>query len=372
MLLNNLEILDDENNDGEDNKETLSISQLAEQILSSEGEYDDYDEEDSDDEDNEDDDEENVQSSEVVESENQDDEEIDKEFLIDEDKKEAIEKANKLLNVNKGIESSELTDEMLFGKYEVVYSDGNKVQEKYTKLVEDTKMNEFQHEDAEVTINKIKSDINKYENERESIQKFLKHNDKEMKISEARSLIEACLFVLGADGLNAYDIKKVTDLPLAIVNNILDEMTTYYAKNKNSGLLLVQYGNRYKFVTKSQHHNFIGMVLNKKERKALSDSVLETLAIIAYNQPCTKSTIEKIRNRSCVTAIERLKDLGLIEADERSEAIGKPWLYSVTQKFFDLYGIKSLSELPMINRDDKYYSDETDVNADFINEINEE
>lgn len=359
MLINNLNILDEENdNDNENKKDLLSISELAEQILSSEDEYDDYDEDDED------------ESS--FSNINDEEEIIDEEFTIDNDKKEAIEKANKLLNANNNIESEEITDEMLFGKYEIVYNDGNKIQEKYSKLIEDTKINEFKHEDAEITINKIKSDINKYENERDNIQKFLKHNDKEIKISEARSLIEACLFVLGTDGLNAYDIKKVTDLPLAIVNNILDEMTNYYAKNKNSGLLLVQYGNRYKFVTKSQHYNFISMVLNKKERKALSDSVLETLAIIAYNQPCTKSTIEKIRNRSCINAIERLKDLGLIEADERSEAIGKPWLYSVTQKFFDLYGIKSLSELPMINRDDKYYSDEVDVNANFINEINEE
>lgn len=342
------------------------ISALADEILANddETEYDELDEEESDD------------AADDDEAENDSDEaskddtvEIDQDFLINQ---EILTKANELLGGKKPIIDDSESDEVLYGKYEIIYSDGSKTSEKYTKLNEDTKLSDFNHEDASVTINKIKADIDKYADERNQIQNFLAHNNKEMKISEARGLIEACLFVLGSEGLNAYDLKKVTDLPLAVINNILDEMTHYYLKNKNSGFLLVQYGNKYKFVVKSQYYNYLNLILNKKERKALSDSVLETLAIIAYNQPCTKGTIEKIRNKSCLTAIERLKDLGLIEADERSEAIGKPWLYSVTQKFFDLYGIKSLSELPMINRDDKNYTDEVDVNADFINEINEE
>ncbi len=183
-----------------------------------------------------------------------------------------------------------------------------------------------------------------------------------MKISEARSLIEACLFVLGSEGLNAYDIKKVTELPLAIVHSILDEMVEYYSKNANSGIYLVQYGNKYKFVSKKEHFEKIGLVLNKKERKPLSDSVLETLAVIAYNQPCTKSTIENIRQKNCFNAIQRLEEIGLIEANERSDAIGKPWLYTLTQKFFDTYGIKSLTELPPINRGNKNYQvDEIEI-----------
>lgn len=351
------------NNDS-DNEKELDLDSLASQILSDENneEFDEFDEdyEDEDDEDSDDlDENEEIDSNEEVE-------------VISEEQ-ETINKAHEILSGKKSSFTEEVDEDIAsFGNYEIIYNDGSKSPDKFSKLVEDTKIDEDEYDDSKVIVEKIRNSFDKYPEEREEIQKFLLHNDKEIKISEARSLIEACLFVLGSDGLNAYDIKKVTNLPLVIVSNILDEMVVYYAKNKNRGLKLVQYGNKYKFVTKPQHFDFITLVLNKKERKALSDSVLETLAIIAYNQPCTKATIEKIRNKSCINTIERLKELGLIEADERSEAIGKPWLYSVTQKFFDLYGIKSLSELPIINRNDKNYGDEVDIDADFISEINEE
>lgn len=374
-------ILDDEDDESEKSDPFQSISDLAAQILSSEDESDEYEEsededefEDEDDEDDEDefeDLEENVQNNENENNKSQTENEQIDEARVEE--QELVNKAKELLNKKKFINTTKEEEEQLtFGKFDIIYNNGEKVQDKYTKLIEDQPINSTKYQNNDILINKIKSDIDKYQEERNEIQNFLSHNNKEIKISEARSLIEACLFILGSDGLNAYDLKKVTELPLAIINNILEEMVQYYKKNPNSGLLLVQYGNRYKFVAKSQHYNYISLVLNKKERKPMSESVLETLAIIAYNQPCTKATIEKIRNKSCVNAIDRLKELGLIDADERSESIGKPWLYFVTQKFFDLYGIKSLSELPSINRNDNNYVDQVDENANFINEINEE
>ena len=384
MLLDE-NILDDndDNSDGED--AFKSISDLAAQILSSDDESDEYEESDDedddddideDDEDEDDEDEDNDDNEELVNQENTSELSNNQEEEVDQDRiaeQELVSKAKELLTKKKFINTTKEQEEQLtFGRFDIIYNNGEKVQDKYTKLIEDQPINSTEHVNNDVLINKIKADIDKYQEERNEIQNFLAHNNKEIKISEARSLIEACLFILGSDGLNAYDLKKVTELPLAIINNILEEMVHYYKKNQNSGLLLVQYGNRYKFVAKSQHYNYISLVLNKKERKPMSESVLETLAIIAYNQPCTKATIEKIRNKSCVNAIERLKELGLIDADERSESIGKPWLYFVTQKFFDFYGIKSLSELPSINRNDNNYDDQVDENANFISEINEE
>lgn len=385
MLLEALLINDDEDD------EIANINALASKILAAnenddeydEIEYDEDDEDEEDEDDQQDDDNEDTlgevikieakdeQSDDNQTEENKNDDlNVDLEENLQLDDKEAIKQAIELLNKKKPQEVDKIKEP--FGKYEIIYNEGSDVPEKYTKLVENEKIGENKHEPAEVTINKIKAAADKFPEERTQIQEFLASNGKEAKISEVRGLIEASLFVLGEEGLNAYDLKKVTGLSLSIVNNILEEMVLYYQKNKDSGLKIAQYGNRYKFVTKPQYAENIGLVLNKKERKPLSDSVLETLAIIAYNQPCTKGTIEKIRNRSSINAIERLKELGLIEADERSEAIGKPWLYSVTQKFFDTYGIKSLSELPVINRDDKNYNDEVDENADFISELNEE
>lgn len=255
--------------------------------------------------------------------------------------------------------------ENLFGKYEVVYSTSENIPDKFTTLKEDATMDEKQHV-SDVQIIEAAENLCKNQQERKEIANLYQPNGKFINISEVRGLIEASIFVLGSNGLNLYDIRKVTELPVPIVKSILDEMMEYYNNNKNSGLLLVQYGNRYKFVTKAQYNEQIGLVINQKVRKPLSDGALETLSIIAYNQPCTKGTVEKIRGRDCTNTIRRLLDLNLIEADEKSDAIGKPWLYCVSQKFYDLYGIKSLAELPPIDRQAKHYDDETGAKDQII------
>lgn len=257
-------------------------------------------------------------------------------------------------------------EEMTFGHVEVIYNSSNKIVDKYNKLNEDVKIDETKHISDKELIEKL----NKFEKERLNLKENFSYLDDSYNISEIRSLIEASLYVVGSEGITINDIKKIVNIPIAIINSIIDEMIEYYKKNKNSGLLITQYGNKFKFVTKSEHNEKIGLIVNKKTRKPMSEGVIETLSIIAYNQPCTKSTIEKIRSKDCTNTIHKLLEFGLIESDGKSDAIGKPWLYSVTQKFFDLYGIKSLNELPPINREFKNY-DDNNLNEDRDAQYNE-
>lgn len=257
-------------------------------------------------------------------------------------------------------------EEMTFGHVEVIYNSSNKIVDKYNKLNEDVKIDETKHISDKELIEKL----NKFEKERLNLKENFSYLDDSYNISEIRSLIEASLYVVGSEGITINDIKKIVNIPIAIINSIIDEMIEYYKKNKNSGLLITQYGNKFKFVTKSEHNEKIGLIVNKKTRKPMSEGVIETLSIIAYNQPCTKSTIEKIRSKDCTNTIHKLLEFGLIESDGKSDAIGKPWLYSVTQKFFDLYGIKSLNELPPINREFKNY-DDNNLNEDRDSQYNE-
>lgn len=257
-------------------------------------------------------------------------------------------------------------EEMTFGRVEVIYNSSNKIVDKYNKLNEDVKIDETKHISDKELIEKL----NKFEKERLNLKENFSYLDDSYNISEVRSLIEASLYVVGSEGITINDIKKIVNIPIAIINSIIDEMIEYYKKNKNSGLLITQYGNKFKFVTKSEHNEKIGLIVNKKTRKPMSEGVIETLSIIAYNQPCTKSTIEKIRSKDCTNTIHKLLEFGLIESDGKSDAIGKPWLYSVTQKFFDLYGIKSLNELPPINREFKNY-DDNNLNEDRDAQYNE-
>lgn len=267
--------------------------------------------------------------------------------------------------INNDSDNKEI-EEMTFGRVEVIYNNNEKIADKYNKLIEDTKINETKHISDKDLIDKL----NKFEKERLNLTNNFSYLDGTYNISEVRSLIEASLFVVGSEGITINDIKKIVNIPIAIINTIIDEMIDFYKKNKNSGLLIAQYGNKYKFVTKSEHNEKIGLIINKKTRKPMSEGVIETLSIIAYNQPCTKSTIEKIRSKDCTNTIHKLLEFGLIESDGKSDAIGKPWLYSVTQKFFDLYGIKSLNELPPINREFKNY-DDNNLNEDKDLEYNE-
>ena len=247
-------------------------------------------------------------------------------------------------------------NDLSLGEYKIVYNTETKPDEIYANLKEDSKINEVQHDNDELILKNAEK-FASFESERQELATFYQHNDFNVDVSYVRGLIEASIYVLGSDGINLYDLRKTVNLPVAIIKSILDEMVSYYAKNPNSGLLLVQYGNKFKFVTKSQYNSQIGLIINKTVKKPLSEAAIETLSIIAYNQPCTKSTIEKIRNKDSNNAIQRLLELGLIETDGKSDAIGKPWLYSVSQKFFDIYGIKSLSELPPIDRQSKVYTD---------------
>ena len=102
----------------------------------------------------------------------------------------------------------------------------------------------------------------------------------------------------------------------------------------------------YQFMTKGAYHQTIGTHLRQQSTKKLSRSALETLSIIAYKQPVTKSDLEKIRGVSCDYALQKLLEKELVTITGRADSVGKPLLYGVTDKFMDYFGIRSLNDLP--------------------------
>jgi segregation and condensation protein B len=87
-------------------------------------------------------------------------------------------------------------------------------------------------------------------------------------------------------------------------------------------------------------------MLKQQSKKRLSTSAMETLSIIAYKQPISKSEIENIRGVNCDYAVQKLLDKGLIEITGKAETIGRPMLYGTTSKFMEYFGINDISELP--------------------------
>lgn len=105
-------------------------------------------------------------------------------------------------------------------------------------------------------------------------------------------------------------------------------------------------GGGYQFLTKPAYQASIGIFLKQKSKKRLSTTAMETLAIISYKQPISKSQIEQIRGVNCDYAVQKLLEKELIEIKGKSDGVGKPILYGTSEKFMDYFGINSLSELP--------------------------
>lgn len=109
-------------------------------------------------------------------------------------------------------------------------------------------------------------------------------------------------------------------------------------------------GGGWQFLTKRQFHQTIAQLNGDKFLKRLSNAALETLAIIAYKQPITKSEIEAIRGVNCDYSIQKLLEKELIVIAGRNEqAVGKPLVYATSRQFMDYFGINSADELPQIN-----------------------
>lgn len=102
----------------------------------------------------------------------------------------------------------------------------------------------------------------------------------------------------------------------------------------------------YQFLTKPAYHRIVGTYLKQTTRKRISRAALETLSIIAYKQPVTKSELEKIRGVSCDYSIQKLLEKDLVSITGRSDGPGRPLLYGTSEKFMDYFGLKSLQELP--------------------------
>ena len=102
----------------------------------------------------------------------------------------------------------------------------------------------------------------------------------------------------------------------------------------------------YQFLTKPAYQASIGIMLKQQSKKRLSTSAMETLSIIAYKQPISKTEVENIRGVNCDYAVQRLLDKGLIEIQGKADTVGRPILYGTSPKFMEYFGINELNELP--------------------------
>ena len=129
------------------------------------------------------------------------------------------------------------------------------------------------------------------------------------------------------------------------VTNAIERLTAKY-KSLDFSFQIVRIAGGYQFLTKPSHQAVIKILLKQQSKKKLSNSAMETLAIVAYKQPVTKSEIEQIRGVNCDYSIQKLLEKQLLEIKGKSDLIGRPILYGTGSRFMDYFGINELKELP--------------------------
>lgn len=136
-----------------------------------------------------------------------------------------------------------------------------------------------------------------------------------------------------------------TSFPDEELRAIIEQIKVRYL-DENFALEIAEVDEGYLFLTKPAFHRTVGVYLKQTTKKRLSQAALETLSIIAYKQPVSKSDMEKIRGVNCDYALQKLLEKELVTITGRSEGPGRPLLYGTTPKFMDYFGLKSLKDLP--------------------------
>ena len=151
--------------------------------------------------------------------------------------------------------------------------------------------------------------------------------------------------MVGEDGLTLEQLENVTGEDSEIVKNALSNLREEYEK-ESRGIRIHFLGNTFKLTTKQEHKNYYQKLVEVPGTNHLSQASLETLAIVAYNEPITRVEIDEIRGVSSVQIVRKLLAKNFIKEVGRSDAPGRPILYKTTSEFLDYFGLATVDDLP--------------------------
>ncbi len=165
-----------------------------------------------------------------------------------------------------------------------------------------------------------------------------------MEREKAKAVLEGALFAMG-DSVSVGRLSEIIEEDKKVTKEILQEMQESY-EAEDRGIRLTWLEDSVQLCTKSELYEYLITLTKAQPKFSLSDTVLETLSIIAYKQPVTRIEVEKIRGVSCDHAINKLLEYDLIKELGRLDAPGKPLLFGTTEQFLRSFGVSSLDELP--------------------------
>ncbi|GFI44975.1 segregation and condensation protein B [Lachnospiraceae bacterium] len=162
-----------------------------------------------------------------------------------------------------------------------------------------------------------------------------------------KAILEAVLFTMG-ESVEVERLAAVIEEDQKITRKLLMELKKDYER-KECGVTLLELEDSFQMCTKADMYEYLVKIAKTPRKYVLSDTVLETLSIIAYKQPITRAEIERIRGVSCDHAVNRLVEFGLVTEVGRMDAPGRPLLFGTTEEFLRSFGVKSLEELPELS-----------------------
>jgi len=166
-------------------------------------------------------------------------------------------------------------------------------------------------------------------------------------MEQKMATIEAILFTMG-DSVEVSKLAQVIEEDTKTTKELIEKLKEKYSAEE-SGIYLMELEDSVQLCTKPEMYEALIKIAKTPRKYVLTDTVLETLSIVAYKQPVTRVEIEKIRGVSCDHAINKLLDYELITELGRLDAPGRPLLFGTTEQFLRCFGVKSLEDLPEIS-----------------------
>ena len=162
------------------------------------------------------------------------------------------------------------------------------------------------------------------------------------------AVLEGLLYVQGDLGLTLEQVMDILEVDIEEAKRLIYELKQKY-ENEERGLRINYLGNTFKLTTKEEHKEYYQKLITDSKTQVLSNSALEVLAIIAYNEPITRIEVDKLRGIDSAYLVRRLLAKGLIKECGKSDLPGRPTLYKTTDEFLDCFGLSSKEELPKLD-----------------------
>jgi segregation and condensation protein B len=176
-----------------------------------------------------------------------------------------------------------------------------------------------------------------------------------------KSIVESLLFAAGDEGLTLKQLSTVLEIEESEALHAISALREDY-QSPDRGIAIIELAGTFQLTTKKEHSVYLKKLVESPTSQSLSQAALETLAIVAYKQPITRTEVESIRGVKSERPLQTLAAKALVKEVGRAEGTGRAILYGTTKEFLDYFGLKNIKELPPLT----VTTDDPDEEADLF------